>query len=435
MSESTKTRTNQGKGTTKRRWRVPQPLLRDAEAPGPVGLYVLEEFSSELGMVLWKSLRSVMLWADVEPRDRKGLFDEGAAERRHLEIVSTVPEEESELREALEQLVAVLSDPERADREAVGVACTRISTWAEGRSAPRTALEFIQAAALACPANPRFALMVGRGARDMAQYGRAEAWLYRTVGLARQVKDWEAYIRAYLAHGKMMMRRGALPAARRSFVKARRRATRQGLRAFEAMSYHDLFVLESYAGNNEQALDHAERATRAYGRRHEDFPTFAHDVAHFWMEQGDYEHALPIFSEALNRIREGLRPFVLGSLARASGGLRDREGFEWAFAELERIPAGPGVAESWVEVARGAILLGSHEDARRAAEFAERVARTRGESQIQFMAEGVIQEAEAEARAAEARRVGAAEAPSVGARRDDLARTLLRTLRTEASGT
>lgn len=422
-----------GSKTTKRRWRIPPPLLRDAEAPGPEGLYVLEEFPSELGMVIWKSLRSVLLWAQVEPRSRGELFTENAAERRQAEILASVSEKETELRESLEGLLAILSDPAGADPEAVALSCTRLSAWAETKRSSRTALEFMQAASLACPANPRFALAVARGARDLAHYARAEAWFYRTVGLSRQVKDWETYIRAYLAHGKMLLRRGALPAAQRSFVKARRRATRQGLRAFEAMSYHEIFVLEIAMGNYRKALVYAERAAKAYGNRHEDFPILAHDVAYYWMQQGNYEHALPVFGEVLDKVPRLHRPTVLGSVARASAGVGDREGFRWAVAELEKAEPGPGVAESWVEVARGAVILGDHEDAGKAARYAEGLARERKEGQVRFMAESVIETAEADARAVTARKARLEEGMAEDRERhDELARKLLRTLKTGA---
>lgn len=416
---------------TKRRWRIPPPLMRNAEAPGPEGLYILDDFESELGVVLWKTLRSVALWSQVEPEDREGLFDEEAAERRQAEIDATVPDDEMELRRALEEIVPLLARPHRVDGEPLGLACTRISRWAEGKQAARTALEFIQAAALASPTNARFALCVGRSARDLAQYGRAEAWLYRAVGLSRQVADWETYIRAYLAHGKMLLQRGALPAAERSFLKARRRATRQGLRQFEAMSYHEIFVLETSKGNPERALAFAEEAGRAYGPKHRDFPRLAHDVAYVWMQHGDYEHAFPVFSEVLDRIRPSHRPVVLGSLARAAAGMKDRDAFEWAVDELETAPAtAPGVAEAWVEAARGAVILGDYEDAERAARFAERLARKRGEGQVRFMAESVLESAKAEIRAVEARAAASKDDIELAARREVLARSLLRSLTT-----
>ena len=44
-----------------RRWRVPPPLTRTGELLE--GAEILNEVPSEVGVVLWKSLRNVMLWS------------------------------------------------------------------------------------------------------------------------------------------------------------------------------------------------------------------------------------------------------------------------------------------------------------------------------------------------------------------------------------
>lgn len=415
-----------------RRWRVPPPLLRDAESPGPEGLSVLGEIRTELGAVLWKALRSVLLWAEVAPGDRKGLFGEDAPERRTLELLSAIPEDAEELKDALEVLGGVISDPERVDPEAVGLACHRIAGWAEGADAPRTSLEFLQAAALSCPANGRFALAIGRATRDLAQYARAESWLHRAVGLARQSKDWETYIRAYLGHGKMMLRRGALPAARRSYVKALRRSVRQSLGELEALALQDLFILEDKAGNPEKSLDYAKRALAAFGTDHEGLPHLAHDIAVFWMQRGDFEHAFPVLRETVDRVKDSCRGIALGSIARAAGHMEDEDAYEWAVAELDRWWDGPGIADAWAEVARGAVALGRLEEAGDAARRAETMARRRGESLVRFEAEALLASIQAEQRAM-AQRSAVSSVP-VSPDADELARELMRSLQGQPVG-
>ena len=410
----------------KRRWRIPPPLVHDGDGPGPEGLIVLGEIGGELGCVLWKSLRSVILWADVGAASRWKLFDDGAADRRQLEILATAPADEPALTEALEDLIPVLSEPERADPGFVAVACRRIATWAEGHGHRRTELEFLQAAALCCLADPAFALAVGRTSRDLAQYGRAEAWLYRAVGLARQARDWEAYVRAYLQHGVMMLRRGVIPAARRSILKALRRSRRQGLRDGEAWSLHDLFTLEWQAGNPDRAFSYAREAVAAHSRGHSGLPRLAHDIAYFWLESGDCRHALPVFLETLGRVGPVERPTVLGSVARAAGGLGDTDAFDWARSELGRCEPAPGVSESWVEVARGALMLGRHDEAGEAAHLAESVARARREGRVRLLAESVMEEIHADVKAARALRTATPAASTDEA--DRLARDLLRSL-------
>src|SRR5690606_14703556 len=141
-----------------RSWRVPPPLTRGAELLE--GVEVLSEIPDAAGGLLWKSLRNVTLWASSIPRDAGGLFAEGARERRLAEIQSAVLD--AEVRESLEALTSILSDPESAGREPIALACRRIAQWAEARGASATALAFVQAAALVCPRDPRLAFSVGR---------------------------------------------------------------------------------------------------------------------------------------------------------------------------------------------------------------------------------------------------------------------------------
>jgi len=411
----------------KRRWRVPPPLLRDADAPGPEGLLILNEIQGELGVVLWRSLRSVLLWAEADPSSRLKLFEDGAADRRQVEILSTVPADAQPLREALEDLLPVLDKPERADPEFAGIACTRIAAWADSQGARLTALEFLQAGALCCPANPGFALAVGRSARDLAQYGRAESWLYRAIGLARQARDWNCYVRAYLQHGTMLFRRGAIPAARRSIVKALRRSRRQGYRQGEAWALHDLFVLEGNGGDASKALGYASQALEVLGPNHANLPRLAHDIAYFWLEQGEYRHALPVFLATLEAISPEARPSVLGSVSRAAAGVGDTSVFEWSREEIVKYGPGPGVAEAWVDVARGALALNYYDDARQAAGLAEATARARKEGRIIFLAESVMDQIQAERKAAES--LAASRKERTESRENDvLARELLRSL-------
>jgi tetratricopeptide (TPR) repeat protein len=299
------------------------------------------------------------------------------------------------------------------DAEFVGRTCQRIASWAEGTNAPRTRLEFLQAAALACPSEPSYALAVGRAARDLTHYSRAEAWYQRALGLSRQVGEWEVYVRAYLSHGNMMLRRGAVPAARRSFLKGLRRSRRQGLRGVEGEALHDLCVLEWRAANRGLALDYGEQAVRVQGPQHPGLPRLAHDIAYLWLEEGQYAHALPVFMATLGK---------LGSIGRAAAGAGDVSGYEWARRRLLDAPPGPGVAESWVDLALAAARLARTDEVEEAARLAESIARARKEGQMRLMAESIL---------ADVHRQAASQPSAVVAedeRSNRLARDLLRTL-------
>jgi len=416
----------------RRRWRIPPPLVQDARAPGPEGLVILQEFRNELGAVLWKSLRSVLLWASADPAARGELFDDDTADRRLLEILALPADEHASARQALEDLLPILSNPHGADPEYIGVACNRIATWAERHGAHRTQLEFLQAAAISCPGNAWFALGVGSCARDLARYAAAEAWYFRAIGLARQSSDWEAYVKAYLNHGIMMFRRGALPAARRSMLKALRRSRRQGIREGQAKSLHDLSAVEFRSGDLPRALEYSAMAMDAYGPGHETLPRLAHDIAYYWLELGDCAHALAVFYETLPRVGARERPTVLGSLARAAAGTGDLAAYRWARRELQDHGAEPGVAEAWVDIARAAMTLDLPVEAEESARLAESVARERREGQMRFLAEEIM-----ERLARQEAAPGPEEQPvteeSTAPRSDDLARRLIRSLRSGAS--
>src|SRR5688500_13731619 len=91
---------------TTRRWHIPPPLVH---GPEPLeGGSILEELQSELGALLWQSLRDVMLWADTLPEAREGLFAPEAAGRREAALNRLSAEE---IEPALRALGALVGDP------------------------------------------------------------------------------------------------------------------------------------------------------------------------------------------------------------------------------------------------------------------------------------------------------------------------------------
>ena len=391
---------------SKRHWRIPPPALRDGDAPGPEGLLILEEMEGALGLALWKSLRSVLLWSLSDPAARGDLFDSGAAKRRASEFEVALGDGAHPLDEAVAQLVRLLKDPVEIEAEALAEACTQVAEWAEGEHHSATSLEFRQAAALVAPTDPRLALAMMRAARDQARYGRAEAWFHRAMGLARRSKDWDAYVRAYLEHGTMMRRRGAFPAARRSYLKALRRSTRQGLTEVRATTLHEFHLLERYAGEEEAALRHARQAVDILGAGHPRLATLAADLASGWLDDGDAEAAIAVLEAAYPLLPGAARAMALGSMARGAGILGNSERFDQARRELHRTPPGPGVAEAWVEVARGAAHLKRDDDALEAARRAEDLTRELHDGQVRLGALSLVSDLLGRKKAARAKTGG-----------------------------
>jgi tetratricopeptide (TPR) repeat protein len=375
-----------------RRWRTPPPLIRGSETLE--GMDILREVGSEAGVLLWQSYRNVMFWATAEPGERAGLFSADASRKRLAEVAAArLPHE---LVEPLNVFGALLAAPEDTPGDAVAAACTAIGEWAEEEQHGATALAFTQAAALAMPRSAGLALKVGQVARDRAEMARAETWFRHAIMISRQVGDWETYARAYIALGNMAIKRGSFPVAHRMHIKALRAARRKGLPALQGMAAHDLFVVATETGRHAQAEEYARAAFRAYGPHHERLPVLAHDVAYLWMQQGHFAPALEVF--------EALRPHVVGrrergltvvsNIARAAGGIGDREAFRKAWVEVNRLSKEPEVRPAlgiaMLELAHGAASLGEWDRAEQAAGQALAVATELRQAKVMISAETVL---------------------------------------------
>jgi tetratricopeptide (TPR) repeat protein len=375
-----------------RRWRTPPPLTRGS-AESLEGMEILREVPGETGVLLWQAYRNVMFWATAEPADRGTLFSPNAAQRRLGELLAAdLP---AAIVDALVAIGRMLGAPDATAGDSIAEACRTVSEWASQHEYGATALAFTQAAALASPRNAAFALAVGRLARERNELPRAETWYRHAIMIARQVGDWSVYGRAYLSLGNMARQRGNFPAAHRMHIKALRSGKRKGLTEIVGESSHDLFVIATEMGRSEQAEHYARQAFRAYGAEHELLPALAHDIAYYWMEQGYFARALQVF-DAL----EPLFPDVRGKLQvranviRAAGAAGDREQFRRMWNEtikLTREPdALPVVADSLLEMARGAASLGEWDRAEQVAERAVAVASERSQAAVMVRAESVL---------------------------------------------
>ncbi|HEV7586710.1 MAG TPA: tetratricopeptide repeat protein [Longimicrobium sp.] len=354
---------------------------------------ILREVPGETGVLLWQAYRNVMFWATAEPGDRGKLFSPDAAQRRLSELLDAdLP---AELVDALVAVGRMLGAPDTTSGESIAESGRAISDWAEQHGHTATALAFTQAAALASPRNAGLALAVGKQSRLRNELPRAETWFRHAIMIARQIGDWEAYGRAYLALGNMARQRGNFPAAHRMHIKALRSGKRKGLGPVVGLASHELFVIATETGRAEQAEHYARQAFRAYGAEHELLPALAHDIAYYWMEQGYFSRALPVFV-ALEPLFPDLKQRlpVRANVIRAAGAAGDREQFRKMWNEtmkLTREPdALPAVADSLLEMARGAASLGEWDRAEQVAERAVAVASERREAAVMVRAESVL---------------------------------------------
>ena len=367
----------------KRPFRVLPPITRGTESLD--GAPVLEEVPGDAGVLLWQSLRNVMLWTGADAAARKSLFSAEAA-RRRAEMLRAVPLPE-ELAEPLAAVAALLAAPTAAKAAQVSAACTRIAGWAEGAGAPATALAFAQAAALAEPERAGLAWAVGRLARRRGEIVRAEGWYHRAIMLARQSRDWRSYALAFNGLGNAKLQRGNIPAARRNHTRALRAARRHALRDIEAGALHDLFRTALELGDAAEVDAFAAQALRAYGEGHPRVAVLAHDVAVAWVARGEHARALPVLEAAAPHLKvAGERALALASVARAAGGAGRADRFRHAALEAVQLLLTPGAAAAapqvYLTIARGALLLGDAEHAGAAAREAERLADESGEAKI-----------------------------------------------------
>lgn len=388
------------------RWHVPPALVHGSEALE--GAEVLDEIAGAQGLLLWQTMRDVTLWASVqEPEDRAQLFGEGAGKRRLEALAAAGLDAELDL--PLRMLARIPADPGAIGEADVLAACRQVSEWAERRGKLATALAFMQAAAIAAPANAAAGFRVGQLARRRGDTARAETWFRRTIGLGRQAKDWASYAEAFLGLGNLYSQRGALAGARRLHIRGLRAARRHAMRDIQGRALHHLFSIALETGDRKDAQDLARAAYRAYGPHHARLPLLAADLAHDWMLQGRFAPALQVFQALLPKFSDPTeRVPALADLARAAGGAADRGAFERAWDELWPLAhekASEAVAaQALLDLAHGAASLGEWTRAETAAGESRQLAERRGESKVAAEAESVLENVRAK-RTVEANRV------------------------------
>lgn len=382
--------TKQAPAAARRARRVPPPLTSGGGEAFTGSVALVEGDDDALGGLLWTSLRGVLLWAEAAPEDRPALFLPSAEAERmawlRLDGGETAP------REPLAELARMVGSPGAAETGAVADACRRIAEWAESEGRLKTALGYLQAAALVCQDDAAAAYATGRMARRVAEYARAESWFQETIERAGRNSDYTSSALAYVGIGNLHVQRGNFPVARSAHRRALALARKHHLPAVEGMAHHDLFAVALIGEQFAAAEKHAAAALRAYGPGHRRLVSLAHDLALVWLDRGAPARSLVVLRAVLPHVRQRReRMLTLGSVARAAGRVGDRATFEEARAEIQEVAGTDlvpeGTAPALVALAQGADGLGDRALAVDAAEQALELARRRGEAHTEHQAE------------------------------------------------
>ncbi len=266
--------------------RLPPPLMHGADALE--GTAILGDFPDDAGLLFWKTVRTVRLWAELPAAERAHAFQEESHSRRKVWI-GDAP---AEVRDALAMAAAVLQPRARSTKVARG--CREMANWAVSQRALATAIEFMQAAAVATPGDAEAAHEVARLARAAGDHTRAETWYRQAISRARRGATWYEFARSYIGLGSTYTARDNFPAARKSLIRGLRAARRFSMRGLAATAYHELMLLAIHSGRAEDVARMGRSALQAYGRTNQRAATLASDYASYLLDAGHADEALRI---------------------------------------------------------------------------------------------------------------------------------------------
>ncbi|MBV9772765.1 MAG: tetratricopeptide repeat protein, partial [Gemmatimonadetes bacterium] len=341
---------------------------------------LLEERSGEGTLLLWQSLRDVLLWASTPADQRNELFVPGSESHR-AEALDRA-KMDRKLKIPLLTIAQVLEEGAEISAADLASACRKVSRWADEQGLPRMAIWYAQAAAATMPVDAEPAYTVGLLCRRNAEYERAETWFRRAMVLARRSGDNQSYALAWIGIGNLYIRRGDFLSARKALKRALRRARKGGLRRPKAMALHDLFTIAVELIEIADAEALARQTYRAYGPRHPRLPVLAHDVASFWLLQGYYRRALVVYEAILELITHPAeRLLILSTIARAAAGARRRDIFTNVWVEsweiIDRKPDAERICSALLNLAYASATLRDWERSEIAARLAVELAAKR----------------------------------------------------------
>lgn len=369
--------------------RLPPPIMEGSEAIESE--VVLKEFPDELGLLLWKTVRSVRLWSELPDNTGSGAFAPDARQHRGRLIESEgVPEE---IRVPLGKAAGVLQP--RARSATVSSGCRAIASWAEARGAHGTAIEFLQAAAVALPLDAELAYEVARVARTRTEYQRAETWFRHAISRARRTQNRYEFARSYIGLGNIFIRRGNFPQAKRNLIRGLRAARRFSIRPLIGAAYQELAVVAMHTQSSTEVHRYTRAALEASGTENPKLPCLVFEYGIYLLENGHFAEALRTIASVPNAI---IRPIErlerAAAVVRAAAAADERNIYEDAWNAAERLiedpSTAPAAASALLTMARGAIAAGDVDRALDAAVRARHAAATRGEAEVEFAAVDVL---------------------------------------------
>ena len=351
--------------------RTPRPQRIPPKPPPLPELSVLKDFENALGIVLWKALRDVRTWAEVEPERRRRHFRPPTQEVR--ERYAYARHEAPDLEVPLAAFALLVQAPEAVDAEQLANACESVFQWAEARGMNLTALHFAEAAAEAVPMDAARANQAARMARRNLMRSRAATWHMRAYRLAQRTGKKREVVWALLGYGAMMRDAGNFDEARRFIERAARRAVALRKRKEAGMAYHDLYVIAVEQQQFMLAIKHARSAFHLYPVRNPSIPRLAHDLAFLFVRLCHFSSGIVVAAKAIPLMLQAVeKALAWSTLAWAAGGAGQRIRFHEAeHAALQLVPDHPDFAPAiFIHLAEGARALADWGRAHRYAEAA-----------------------------------------------------------------
>jgi tetratricopeptide (TPR) repeat protein len=297
------------------------------------GSGILAELSGDLGLLLWRTARDVMLWSGTPPMQRGKLFADGSGDARVTALAATILP--STIAASVDTIQGMLTLGTRCDAGVLSLCCLEVAAWAYKDGLPETAVTFAQAGAVASPEWGEAAVHTGIYALRAGQVARAGTWLRRALVVSRQERNRPAYCAAVVELGALYEGLGKPEEAERyfrwGFLSARRYATRSA----RMRAAHGLFRLARARMDTASAEQFALAAQRVYEADAGGGPALLLDLARFWTDLGQAARA----RAALRRLAPS-RPSLSPGGRLASAALAAR-----AFAGRSKRSAGLSAAD------------------------------------------------------------------------------------------